>query len=143
MKLEMDHQAGCHAANMFLDNLKELAGMETFVTSDMASRCELLKEFIARNSSLDLVYMVDKNGVQCTPNVTGKHVLLSYKGDGNGVNRSDRAWYLIPSRTHAPYISRKYISVATGQLCMTISAPVLQTDGELIGVLAADLPVFL
>lgn len=123
------------------NELAMLVGTDQFLAANRETRHSILSNFVKRNHGVDLAYMVDDQGVQCLPNATATSTAIAYTGDGTGVDRSDRAWYAIPARTGRPYLSRKYLSVATGQLCMTVSVPVQDKGGSLLGIVAADLPV--
>ncbi len=121
--------------------LTQLAQDAGFQTGNSEKRHRALSEFLSRHPNVELAYMVDPKGVQDVPNAVPTGMRVAYDGDGLGEDRSDRAWYKLAMHFGGPYITRRYVSVATHALCITVSVPLYKEDGSPLGVVAADLRV--
>ncbi len=87
--------------------------------------------------AFELLYVMDAKGVQVSSNVADPSCGGASKGYGE--NRSAKPYFEEPARTREVYVSRAYLSSATGSLCITASVPLFSPGGEFVGVFAADL----
>lgn len=69
--------------------------------------------------------LLDRNGID----------LLDTFQDDEGINKSDRDYFITPFETGLPYISPIRISQTTSEPSIYFSAPVRNTNGEIIGIL--------
>jgi methyl-accepting chemotaxis protein len=93
-----------------------------------------LVELVNGNACLELLYVTDNHGRQVSSNV-------SPAGCDRGVigrNWSERPWFKQAVAKRSTYVSNIYRSVATGIFCFTVSTPLRNKAGEIVGVLAAD-----
>ena len=56
-----------------------------------------------------------------------------------GHSYSDRDWFKMAVSTKAISVSDFYISKIVNKLCITVSAPVLDDKGDILGVLGIDI----
>jgi hypothetical protein len=52
---------------------------------------------------------------------------------------SDREWFIEPMKSGKVHVTGLYSSRITGALCMTVSGPIRDEAGSLIGVLGFDI----
>lgn len=86
----------------------------------------ILKECVARNPYLELLYIQGIDGMQ-----TGR-------SSGELANRSNRWWFIQMMEQKESFVSKSYYSVSTGMPCSSIFFPIYD-DNNLIGVFGADL----
>jgi methyl-accepting chemotaxis protein len=84
----------------------------------------------------ELLYVTDAKGRQIVDNVG--QVATVYGDTGFGKDWSQRPWFRHPAQQRKTYISDFYRSAATNAYCLTVSAPILDASGALLGVLGAD-----
>jgi methyl-accepting chemotaxis protein len=68
-------------------------------------------------------------------------VKASYGHDGYGSDWSDRPWFLGVKRDGACTVTPFYRSAATLRFCFTVACPIRDKDGQITGVLGADINV--
>ncbi len=130
-----------HLVHEVQGKIEKLASLPQVISGDAQQRWQILSNWVKDLSDVELAYMTDQRGVQNVANATGAGLRVAYDGDGVGIDRSDRAWYTIPARMGKTHVTRRYVSVATHALCVTVATPVLDNNNILLGVLAADLKV--
>lgn len=87
----------------------------------------------------ELLYITDPAGVQISRNIHPEWIEVRYKGTGEGRDWSGRDWYRAARDTGEPYSTAVYRSAATDEYCLTISAPIRNTQGDLVAILGADI----
>lgn len=90
-------------------------------------------------SCFELLYVMDKDGIQRTNNMVNPLYRDSISAVGQGQNRREKDYFREVTSTGRPFVSSIYLSSATGNLCITVSAPLLKKSGEFYGVLAGDI----
>lgn len=99
-----------------------------------------MEKIMDDNPFIRLIYITDVEGTKITRNITQKKDRELYKekleefGDF-----SDRLWFKEVVAKKIVYFSDLYTSKITGLLCITISAPILDADKKIIGVLGIDI----
>lgn len=109
-----------HGINATLANMPIIKAMQV---DQMSS---VLKNFQDNNPQFELIAVLDKNGNQIA------------RSSGKLGNRADRDYFKAAIGGQA-YASNAYISATTNQLCVTVSNPVRNENGEIIGVVASDI----
>lgn len=97
-----------------------------------------LRVLIQQYDIFELLYVTNAHGIQITDNIGKGDFKAQYGSTGYGENWSNRIWFIQVRDSLSTYISDIYISVATNSYCFTISAPIFDDKGNLIGVLGAD-----
>lgn len=127
--------------SILLEQLTELVSKTPFQQGNAALRHAMLEDILSLNEAIELAYAVDKKGVQNVANAVSKNTRVVYAGNGLGADRSGRAWFFVPTKLKRPFVSKKLISIATNKLCVTVSVPLFNSQGDFIGVVGADIAV--
>ncbi|MEJ5301684.1 MAG: methyl-accepting chemotaxis protein [Thermodesulforhabdaceae bacterium] len=98
-----------------------------------------LRRLIKQYDIFELLYVTDESGVQIIDNISREDFRAAYGSTGYGKDWSDRVWFRKAKDTLSTYVSDIYISAATNSYCFTVSCPILDDEGKMIGVLGADL----
>ena len=115
-----------------MDNAQGL--VEALATSPSATQFDAgaLRELVVaaqqKNDQFELIFVMDHTGMQIA------------RTTGNLANRSDRA-YFKEAMKGATYFTDVYISTFTNAPCVTISTPIKDKNGAIIGVMAADVSI--
>ncbi|HWR04860.1 MAG TPA: methyl-accepting chemotaxis protein [Humidesulfovibrio sp.] len=99
---------------------------------------QALRQALTQHPSLELLYLTDAQGRQVVSNIGRGAGGLTADASALGRDWSRRPWYQQPAETRGMAVSEVYVSSATGENCITVSAPILAESGELLGVLGAD-----
>lgn len=97
-----------------------------------------MRQSLSQHQSLELVYLTDAKGRQVVSNIGRGLAGISADTTAYGRDWSRRPWYVQPAETRGMAVSEVYVSSATGENCITVSAPILAATGELLGVLGVD-----
>lgn len=84
----------------------------------------------------ELLYVTDAKGRQIVDNIG--QLTTAYGDTGLGKDWSKRPWFSHPAVQRKTYVSDFYRSAATDAYCLTVSAPILDASGAVLGVLGAD-----
>ncbi|WP_049765542.1 methyl-accepting chemotaxis protein [Cellvibrio japonicus] len=95
-------------------------------------------QLLDRDPRFELLYLVGRDGVQVSENISARDIHLAYEGSARGRNWSSREWFRRAIEQRQVYMTAVYRSVATDAFCFTLSAPVFDERGELLYVLGAD-----
>ncbi len=106
---------------------------------DRSALDSALSASLQGSRAFELLYVMDAKGVQVSSNVVDPACGATIASKGFGENRSAKPYFEEPWRTRDVYVSRAYLSSATGSLCITASVPLFSSAGEFVGVFAADL----
>ncbi|MBX5466047.1 MAG: hypothetical protein K6U14_00945 [Firmicutes bacterium] len=103
-----------------------------------AAATRYLQAVVGTQPVFELLYLMDRRGVQVTPNVVHPSRQEVIAVEGLGVDRGQRPYFREAWDHAAPYVSPLYLSSATREWCLTVSVPVRDAEGRLTGILAAD-----
>lgn len=98
-----------------------------------------MRDTLKRNPSFELLYITDANGRQTVANVGRGPGGITADGKAVGRDWGTRAWFRQPVDMRGTVVSEVYVSSATGENCITVSTPILNPEGAIAGVLAADI----
>ena len=79
-----------------------------------------------KNPQFELIFVMDSNGMQIA------------RTSGNVANRGDRPYFKEAIKGNT-YFTNAYISAFTNAPCITVSTPIKNTNGVIVGVMAADI----
>jgi hypothetical protein len=109
---------------------------------DLAARAEAVHCAGKHYPFVDLLYLLDADGVQLTPNLPVRKGHLA-AGRGQGANRSQRPYFVLAHKQpDGVAITAPYLSSASGLLCITAIVRiqrVLPAAGEACGYLVLDI----
>ncbi|GAB6184442.1 methyl-accepting chemotaxis protein [Thermodesulfovibrio hydrogeniphilus] len=114
-------------------NSEEIKSMHRFTMENY------LRDLFKNYNIFELLYVTDEYGRQITDNISGEEFKAQYGSTGFGEDWSNREWFVRAVELQSSYISDIYISVATNSYCFTVSTPIFDKNGKLIGVLGADI----
>jgi hypothetical protein len=100
---------------------------------------EALKSVVSDFPFIQFAYIVNSEGVKVTKNVTRAVDRAKYAKIGVNEDFSDRDWFINPMKDGKITVTDMYTSRITGALCVTVSAPIRDADGEIKGVLGFDI----
>jgi len=123
------------------DTVEELAASGPMRSMQQAPMEQALRQAVKEHEFFELLYVTDEKGVQVTENIAPRGFKAASGGSVKGVRWHDRPWFTGVMERQDTYISPIYLSKASGNYCLTISAPIRDESG-LVGVLAADINVF-
>lgn len=115
-----------------------LAADPRVVSMQRAEQESALRQALSQQQSLELLYLTDAKGRQVISNIGRGPGGITADTSSHGRDWSTRAWYRQPVQSRSLAVSEVYVSSATGENCITVSAPIIAKTGELAGVLGVD-----
>lgn len=97
---------------------------------------KIIDDAINKHSELECAYILDKNGIQIGDTSTKcinmrEQRALIFQPAKNGIDHSlKKYYYYLKSMSLEKYVTEPYISLATGNLCITISATFKNIDNS-------------
>lgn len=88
---------------------------------------------------VELIYTLDDNGTQSSPNVDCAAARGLKKNNGLGMDRSQRPYYRLAREAEACVVTEPYLSSASRNLCISAAAKCLDADGGIIGYIVLDI----
>ncbi len=98
-----------------------------------------LKRLLDRYPFIQFAYVTDAEGKLICWQVSHPEEKAKYSHIKERMDFSDREWYQNPIKDGKVHVTDFYKSVFTGKLCLTVSAPIVNENDEIIGVLGADI----
>jgi methyl-accepting chemotaxis protein len=100
---------------------------------------EKLRRWLHADPCFELLYVTNASGRQIVSNIGRRDGAIWADEAGHGRDWSQRPWFVDAMRlAGGVHISDIYRSSATSDFCFTVSVALHDEDGELAGVLAAD-----
>jgi isopropylmalate/homocitrate/citramalate synthase len=128
-----------HALNISEKIVEKLAADSWVRTMDPEKVEPVLEEAVHKHLFIQFIYVTDMNGSKITKNVTQPEYREEFGTFGLHEDFSDRDWFQGALEEGGVFITDFYKSRITGALCITVSAPITNEDGQAIGVIGADL----
>lgn len=100
---------------------------------------ETLKSIVGEYPYIQFAYTVNSEGIKITKNITQAVDRAKYYKIGLHEDFSDRDWFINPTKTGKISVTDLYSSKITGALCVTVSGPIRDEVGEIVGVLGLDI----
>jgi methyl-accepting chemotaxis protein len=114
------------------------AGLPERAALDRAAADLALAAVFRAHPYFELFYLMDSGGRQISSNVVHPRYRGVISDAGFGADRAGKEYFAAVRRTGGPYVSDFYVSTASGNLCLTVSAP-LPAAGGSPAVLAGDI----
>lgn len=112
-----------------MDHVQEIndtiSVMPVVRSMDAAVMKQVIGDIQKKNTQFELIAVLDQNGQQIV------------RTSGQNTLRADRE-YFQKSKQGETFFSEAYISGTTNKLCLTISTPIYDESGNVIGVVASD-----
>jgi isopropylmalate/homocitrate/citramalate synthase len=100
---------------------------------------EGLKAIVEEYPYIQFAYTVNSEGIKITKNITQAVDRAKYSKIGLHEDFSDRDWFINPMKTGEISVNNLYSSRITGALCVTVSGPIRDEFGDIVGVLGLDI----
>ncbi len=123
-------------ARHIVEDFVELPAMRSM---DPVQQESVMEKLQREDPYIQFVYVVNAEGRKITKNITDIQNKARYETAGLGDNFSDRPWFINPMRNGRSFVSDFYTSKISGALCITVSAPIADTEGGLVGVCGVDI----
>jgi methyl-accepting chemotaxis protein len=121
--------------------LGELMASRDVQSRDRSRMEGAMRRALKANEFLELLYITDEKGKQVVSNIGGKVMDYAEDAGARGSVWASRPWFLGAVENKTFYISDVYESSASGESCITVSSPIFNGNGGIIGVIAADVRV--
>ncbi len=115
-----------------------LAADSRILSMDRAEQEAALRQALTTHASLELLYLTDARGRQVVSNMGRGSGGISADASAFGRDWSRRPWFTQPVQSRGMAVSEVYVSSATGENCITVSAPVYAKSGDLLCVIGVD-----
>jgi len=99
----------------------------------------VMEHLIEEYPFMQFIYVVDPDGHKVTENITQKVERAAYGDFGRDEDFSDRDWFIHPMKTGKEYVTDFYTSKITNALCITVSAPLINAQDEIVGIFGIDM----
>lgn len=151
---EIEHMARRYIPEMFVSEFELLKKKAYDMAAHLVEECiglpdiksmvaeeqeKVLKKFVREYPYVQFAYIVNTDGMKVTRNITHAVDRSKYYKIGMEEDFSNRDWFIDPMRTGKIHASDLYSSRITGALCVTVSGPITDSTGEIIGVLGLDI----
>ena len=100
---------------------------------------ERMGRFLREYPFIQFMYLTDTEGRLVARKVASPADLAKFASMTEGVDLSNREWFIKPMENGKLHITDFYTSAFTGKLCLTVSVPVANERDEIKGVLGADI----
>ncbi len=98
-----------------------------------------LADIVKKHDFIQFAYVTDSEGVRITQNITPGKLLDKYVSATGNENFSQREWFIGAKNTQDIFITDFYSSRYTGEMCVTVSAPIFNEGDEFKGVVGIDI----
>ncbi|MGA2330929.1 MAG: histone-lysine N-methyltransferase [Syntrophales bacterium] len=151
---ELEKLVRKYLPELFMSDLEKIKYMATHAAMDVVKQViehpvmksmkpelqePIMQQTIEENPSIQFAYVVDMNGKKTTRNITNIADRAKYENYGVGTDQSDREWFIKPLQSGKMYVTNFYISKMTGALCITVSAPIIDDNEEMVGIFGVDI----
>jgi isopropylmalate/homocitrate/citramalate synthase len=99
----------------------------------------VLKGLVEEFPYIQFGYVVNAEGVKITRNITQVVDKAKYAKIDLHEDFSDREWFINPMKTGKVSVTSLYTSRITGALCVTVSGPIRDDTGDILGILGLDI----
>jgi len=99
----------------------------------------VLENVIKEHKFIQFVYVTDLDAKIITPYITQPNLKGKYKVAKIPEDFSDRTWFYKPLEDGEVHVSDFYVSYVTKVLCLTVSAPIFDTNDKIAGILGFDI----
>ncbi|MCX5811337.1 MAG: histone-lysine N-methyltransferase [Proteobacteria bacterium] len=126
------HDMAAHLIEKYIENIdiKSMAPLQ---------QENALKNIVEEYPYIQFAYTVNSEGIKITRNITQVVDRAKYSKIGLHEDFSDRDWFINPMKTGKISVTDIYSSKITGALCVTVSGPIRDEFGDIIGILGLDI----
>lgn len=100
----------------------------------------VITEFIKEYPFIQFAYVTDMNGIKITKNITQPEYRSQFMHKMNeNEDCSDREWFIKTIEDGKLHVSNVSTSRITGALILTVSAPIMNDNEDMVGILGLDM----
>ncbi|MDR1084402.1 MAG: histone-lysine N-methyltransferase [Deltaproteobacteria bacterium] len=128
------------ARELAADLIADMIENPVIRSMEPARQEELMEKWVTDIPFVQFMYITDNSGIKTTQNVASRQEKKLYAGQQDvGANLSDRIWFVRPMEDGVIHVTDFYTSRFTGALCITVSGPIIDHQGAIVGVLGLDI----
>jgi hypothetical protein len=135
--IERYHDYQAMIREMLGSMLIGLADVKLFESSEKI--LETLDEMFKHYPFLDIVYTLDKDGIQNGPNYLFSDFKAKTDHANRGKDRSQRPYYLMAKERQEAVFTQPYLSTTDRVMCLSGAIPMRNESGDICGYLVIDL----
>ncbi|HHY33877.1 MAG TPA: hypothetical protein GX515_12820 [Firmicutes bacterium] len=117
--------------------LEQAARDPRAASMDPGAALAVLRELLDAHWFLEVAFVMRKDGRVIAGPIAREGVKIAGELDMAAQDWSARSWFRNAIRG-ATHVTEKYVSAATDSVCVTVSTPIRNASGEVIGVIGAD-----
>ncbi len=99
----------------------------------------ILRELVEKDPFLCFAYVVDTKGEKITRHITQITDKSKYDKNLIDTNYADRDWFINVMKSGKIYVSEIFMSKIIGTLSITVSGPINDENGTIVGILGLDI----
>lgn len=126
------HEMAAH----LLEEIIEAAGMKSMKPKVIEP---LVSQLVFDHPFIQFAYVTDMEGRKISKNITQVVDKAKYEMVGLHEDYSNRSWFIEPLKDGRIHVSELYTSKITGRLCLTVSGPIRDKDGQIVGICGLDI----
>ncbi|XQW84498.1 PDC sensor domain-containing protein [Thalassotalea piscium] len=88
---------------------------------------------------VELMFTLDKNGVQVSQNIANNKRSPVNKNEGRGIDRSYRPYFIKANETNNIVVTEPYLSTSSHKLCISTAVKYKNKENEVVGFLVIDI----
>lgn len=119
--------------------IEDLVETKEIKSMDPKLQEPLLEKFIKKHAFIQFIYVINKAGIKITKNIIHPQDTDVFQKLSPDENYSDRPWFKGAMEKEEAFVTDFYTSKLTNKLCITVSAPIKDKKGNILGILGADI----
>jgi isopropylmalate/homocitrate/citramalate synthase len=119
--------------------IEDIKGDEKIISMDSTLAEPFLEKIVQEDPFIQFIYVVDTEGKKVTRNITQAEYREEFEKKGLDSDFSTREWFIAPMKSGDVHVTNFYTSRITGNLCITVSAPIRNKKREIVGILGIDI----
>jgi len=119
--------------------IKDIKNDKRVVSFEPAISEPFLEKIVNQDPFIQFIYIVDIHGKKVTQNITQEEYRGEFEEKGIDSDFSNREWFRAPIESGDIHVTNLYTSKITGNLCITVSAPIRNKKKEVVGILGIDM----
>ncbi|UCC94362.1 MAG: histone-lysine N-methyltransferase [Candidatus Omnitrophota bacterium] len=127
------------ASELVVSLIKEIKDDEHIVSMNPLKAEAFLEAIVEEDPFIQFIYIVDAEGKKVTKNITHPQYRKEFETKGLDSDFTGRQWFIEPMKTGNIHVTNLYTSKITGNLCITVSAPIKNEQNQTVGILGIDL----
>lgn len=97
-------------------------------------------KWLSQNSPfVELMYTLNKEGIQVSNNITHSKRSALQKNNGKGTDRSFRPYYIKANESNCIVVTEPYLSTSSHKLCISAAVKYTNKLDEVVGILVIDI----